>query len=258
VINRNIYLNPFEEKDFPFQCPYCDKGVLEVVEDTFQTKSTEASISLMDQIGEVSCLDTKFIAFLKCGNKNCKESVVVTGKRRAEDWSVVGDGETLIFETYSVKYTDPQINIIKILDGVPKTINNALRKSFSLFWSHPSSAGNEIRKVIEFIMDEKKVQTTGVNKKGKKYPLSLHERIEKFGEIEKEKYCGESFKLLSIKWLGNAGSHKGELIEKEDILDAYDVLDHVLDEIFLREKRIAEIKISATKVDKKFNPKGKK
>lgn len=254
AINRNIYLKPFEEKDFPFQCPYCDKGVLEVIEDTFQTKSTETSVSLMEQIGELSCLDTKFIAFLKCGNKNCKESVVVTGKKIAEDWST-GDGDTLIFENYFVKYTDPQINIIKILDSVPKTINNALRKSFSLFWSHPSSAGNEIRKVIELIMDEKEVKTMVADKKGKEHRMDLHQRIEEFGKIEKGKYLGESSKLLGIKWLGNAGSHKGELIEKEDILDAYDVLEHVLDEIFIREKRVEDAKIKAAKLNKKFSRK---
>lgn len=42
---------------------------------------------------------------------------------------------------------------------------------------------------------------------------------------------------MAVKWLGNAGTH--DVLTHEDVLDAFELLDHTLDEVYHdRSKRI--------------------
>lgn len=53
--------------------------------------------------------------------------------------------------------------------------------------------------------------------------------------------------LMALKWLGNAGSHDGSL-NKDDLLDAFEVLDHVLAEIIdERSERVAALAAAMAK-----------
>lgn len=48
-------------------------------------------------------------------------------------------------------------------------------------------------------------------------------------------------KLMAIKWVGNAGSH-ADVVAENDLLDAYDILCFVLDELYVkRSKRIGAL-----------------
>jgi len=211
----------------------------------------------MDFSGEVSCLDEKFITFLKCGNKDCKEIAVMSGIGKVEEEYDSPDDpnpNTSCVGCYEIKYMDPPTNIIKISrKDVPLEIRDVAEESFSLFWGHPSSAGNKIRTVLELILDEKGIKTSEISEKGKECSLTLHRRVEEFGKFENGKYKKLSKMLMSIKWLCNAGSHKEEL-KKEDLLNAYEVLDYVLDEIFVRERELSEAEKTSDKLDKAFNP----
>jgi len=65
-------------------------------------------------------------------------------------------------------------------------------------------------------------------KTGRLHRLTLHDRITalpKKRENVKEK-------LLALKWLGHAGSHPGEALSRDDVLDMYEVLEYVLVEIY--------------------------
>jgi hypothetical protein len=158
-----------------------------------------------------------------------------------------------IDNAYEIQNIDPAVDIFNISAEIPEDIQDSLEESFSLFWGHPSSAGNEIRKALEILMDEMKIKNKGTNKKGEEYPLNLHARIEEFGRIENGKYSGLAMKLLAIKWAGNAGSHE-DALTREDVLDAYEVLEYVLEEIFVRPMYLSKIIKTRERLDKAFKP----
>lgn len=264
MINRNKYLNLLKKENLKFSCSFCEEGVLGIVEETFKMKSTLTSEYVYEMTREIDLLKNIFVTFLKCGNEACGEIFAVTGiahsNERVDSCGddceyTCGNPHLYIDNKYEILSTEPPIDIIKIPEEIPEKISVALKESFSLFWGHPSSAGNEIRKTLEIFMDELGVKEKGTSDKGDEFDLTLHARIEEFGK--NKKYKGLSKKLLAVKWLGNAGSHKKEL-SKEDIFDAYRVLAHVLDEIFVRPKHVLSIVKTAKKLDETFNLKAKK
>jgi len=235
-------------------CPCCDKGVLGIIEDTFIHKSTKKSADDMEITGDVSCLDIKFFTFLECSNNRCKEIVVMGGIGKVEEEYESSEEQymgTSCISSYEIKYIDPPINIIKISDEVPSCITDTIKDSFSLFWGYPSLVGNRIRTALELILNEKNVKSTGVNKNGKEYRMSLHERIKEFGKIKNGEYKELQKMLLGIKWLGNVATH-GEEMKKEDLLNAYEVLDCILDEIFVRDKKLLGVKEMSHDLEKSF------
>ncbi len=257
-IDRDTYLKPFEKESFflKLKCILCESGLLEICKDTFQSKSTNTSSGIADSINDFEALDFKFITFLKC--KHCTEISIAagTGYLKEDQWPSFAE-DSIDFGPelkchYSIKYIDPPINIIDIPKEVPDGIKDMLVSSFSLFWHDVSSAGNKIRKAIELILHEKNIDSKTINKKGEDVFLSLHARIEKFGSIENQKYKDLADMLIGIKWLGNESSHKDESPEKEDLLDAYDILTCIFDEIFVREVRKLDAKDKADKLTNKF------
>ena len=60
-------------------------------------------------------------------------------------------------------------------------------------------------------MNDRGIVKTKASKKGKRQKLTLHERINYFGR----KYPDLKTILIATKWIGNAGSHVGD-ISKED------------------------------------------
>lgn len=260
--NRKAYLEYFRKEDgVHLQCPYCDVGFLKINNDTFHTKSTKAAdfaLSNYDIPGGIP--DFKFVAILAC--KNCEDIATMAGAASLVDYHgscgieecINGDHIDEEFHThfhYEIKYIDPPINIIELIEDIPQGMYEALRDSFALFWLDQGSAGNKIRIALELFMDEVEIPKTFVDKKGVTRDMSLGKRIERFGEIEDKKYEKLSWLLTSVKWLGNEGSHVGDL-GKEDLLDAYEVLEHIFDDFFVKEKRVQEIKEKADGLKKKY------
>ncbi|AVR45432.1 hypothetical protein C7S20_09200 [Christiangramia fulva] len=70
---------------------------------------------------------------------------------------------------------------------------------------------------------------------GKRKPISLHKRILIFDNKELTDL------LIAIKWIGNTGSHLGDL-ETIDILEAYKLLEFALNRLYANpEKEIKKI-----------------
>lgn len=120
----------------------------------------------------------------------------------------------------------PPLNLFKISKGCPEDIKNEIIDSFGLFWNDLPSCANKIRTSLEMLMNQQKVKRTFIQG-GKRKNLSLHKRIEDF-KVTKP---GIAEFLLAIKWIGNAGSHTGTL-EKIDVLEAYELLEHSLNKLF--------------------------
>jgi hypothetical protein len=58
--------------------------------------------------------------------------------------------------------------------------------------------------------------------------------------------------LTAIKWLGNAGSHAGSSVSADDVLVAYNLIEHVLADIYNNPK--SDLVAVAKKVNKRKGP----
>ena len=85
------------------------------------------------------------------------------------------------------------------------------------------------------------------NSKGQRVKLTLHQRIVEFNA--KDKDIGEL--LLALKWIGNTGSHVGE-IERQDLIHAFQLLEYSLIELY--EKRTETLRRLSKKIIKSKKP----
>jgi hypothetical protein len=239
-IDREKYLKPFLKEDCSLDCSVCNKGILEIENETYLSLPTESSKKVFDEISEPSVLENKFTAILRCSNKRCNEIGIISGDISIKCLSYDDDFNEVYSSMHNIRYVNPPIKIIHIPEQTPKDVGVLLNDSFGLFWLDPPSAGNKIRKVLERIMDEKQIKKE-----------QLHNRIIGFGQIENEKYKEISEMLEGVKWLGNEGSHD-EKLQKEDLLKAYEVIDFALDEIYARDKRRENAKNKSAKLKTDF------
>jgi len=259
-MNRDIFIKSFTKDNFPqFGCPACCSGFLKMDEKLYISCITEASRVFNELSGEVNGGIEHFSFIAKCENSRCNEIVTMSGEIEIEEKykmedpidiaaGLVDDVPISYYINYhDIKYTYPTLNIINIDEAIPSQIAETLKESFSLFWNHQSSAGNKIRNVVELLMDDQKIIKTKKNKKGDIVNLFLHDRLLVF-EKNKNK-LGKS--LMSVKWLGNTGSHSSTL-SKDDILDAYEILEYVFGELYISKKKENKIKKISKKMTKKF------
>jgi hypothetical protein len=117
-------------------------------------------------------------------------------------------------------------DIFELPKKCPDNVAKELRAAFKLIWPDPSAAANRVRVALENLMDHLKIQKRRKNRKGRFDKLTLHHRIEIFTKTEP----GIGDRLMALKWLGNAGSHRGK-VSQEDILDAFEIIEEALLEL---------------------------
>lgn len=255
IKNRNVYLEPVYECEFELRCSSCGGGTLRVKEGSLNKRQTNSAKEFYEVVGEVCEKDSsRFSLLLEC--KNCNEVFCVAGTTslkeyhgncgfeecldRYYEYSKEGIGDLCdhYHDYYDIKFVNPQIDIFSIPDQTTDSIKGFLIKSFALFWSDEEASANKIRTVLELLMDNFKIRKTGTNEKGKEYLLPLDRRLELFKSYKDFVHLSE--KLSAIKFLGNAGSHT-QSVSKEDLLDAYEILEYVLEECFQRQNRVNSV-----------------
>ena len=240
AINRELWSEYFSKSKFPsWTCSKCNLGLLEIQKDIFKYKETGGSRSARNHPAwEPDWIKYRFVALLKCNNKNCADSVSLAGRGEVIEFHDENYGHEIepYLPVFYPEYFYPPPQIFLIPENTPEDIKDEVLNSFSIFLSDTNAAGNRIRTCVEMILDQKKIIKTGM-KKERRINLTLHQRIEKFKLKYKE--LGEN--LLAIKWLGNAASHPTGL-SIDDIFDAFEILQHVLNELYdNRSKRIQKL-----------------
>jgi Domain of unknown function (DUF4145) len=243
---KDIYL---ETQSLDFRCPWCEKGQLTIErkeakfgKDPDSIRAIKSEPCYPHDFGPVSIQ-------LVCSYNHCSASTFAVGDYYYEEYDreEAGHMRPVHVLTFVPKFFYPTVQLFEIPKGLPDIIRTEALRVFKLFWVDYTSCGNAVRILIERLMDEQTIQKTRSSRAGKRVRLTLHERIEIF-EAKKSKYKDL---LMSLKWIGNAASHKSE-ITKENVLHSLDVIEFVLMDIY--ENRHAKMLATAKTIVKSKKP----
>ncbi len=248
------YLQIEETKDPDLTCPICNRGKLTLEKENLKYLETEESKSLKQHDDyDFEWIGYRFIAILICSNSHCLEIVSTTGIGGVEFHPQIDyDGNDYSeYRAYFIpKYFEPSIKIIDTKDEYGKAINELLTESFSVFFLNSSLCANKIRQVVEQILNEFKIKKFTINKQKKRVVINVTQRIHLF-QSKFNQHSDIAQNLLAIKWIGNIGSHQNN-VDRSQTLDAYEILQHCLDELFLNRTKAKIInKLSKTIIKNK-------
>ncbi len=247
-MNRKHFEPPFSKSALPiWRCPSCSDGAISVMEGTLISERTALSVASRAHEDWEPDWDRESISVrLRCQNKNCKEPFFLVGTTQAiEEYD--DEFGWVITNAIVPLYIHPSPLLFHASENCLPEIKTEIEQASSLFWTSPSSSGNRLRVAVELLMDHLKVPSTQQTSNGKVEVLALHKRIVLFKNGNPE--LGDL--LLAVKWLGNFGSHGSELTQK-DVLDAVELLAHVLEEIF--EQKSSKLKHLAAKINSAKGP----
>lgn len=255
-MDRKLYKIPFRKEQPPrWVCPICGKGILKSKADTFKSVETSGSKKAHGQEEwDPQWIEYVYSFVLVCSNEACKDVVVSAGEGFVDvdvDYDDNGQPEQNWFDFFRPKYFYPHLKLFSIPKGTPDNVVEELNQSFELFFCNPPSASNHIRIALENLLTYLKVKRYET-KNGKKIFLNLHRRI----DLMTSKYQSLKDYFLAIKWLGNAGSHSDKKITLDDVMDAYEIMEEALEELF--ERRKEHIQKLVKTINKKKGPKGAK
>lgn len=235
-------------------CPYCEKGEL-----LFDSKKEKmlADEKYNKQLRQSPDYDSDFERYyflinLVCSNYQCKENILVAGIITEHGLYSDTEGNGFQENTYKPKYFSKSPHIISIESSYPKDIIQLLESSFELFWVDKMSCANKIRICLESLMDYYKVPKKEKTKKGKFQIISLDKRIKKCKALINSRNTNFA---IAIKWIGNIGSHNTTECSNDKILLAYELLDFILQDLFINKSKHQQLVKKAKIINKS---KGKK
>lgn len=231
-MNRNLYKQSFTLSNSPdYNCPKCNIGLLRIQKDSFKKYTTFD----LDELQKHPDFEPEWIEYIfncvfECNNHKCASKVVCTGRGNVDfdiDVDEFGNQSQYWYSDYRPLFFHPNLKLINIPEDTPADIEKLLNQSFELFFTSPSAAANLIRISIEEILTDQGVDL--YSKKDDSKKMSLHSRIK---EHLPDKYQTIKEHLEAVKWLGNAGSHSSEELSLDDTMDAYELVEYVLSEIY--------------------------
>jgi len=234
-----------------FLCPTCLIGHLSIENNSLQIKSTaefnKLSPEHQNYVEAYNILELPFTVFLSCSNKNCNENVAVIGKTKDENFYNPPHPDpdidtSVVIETFRPIAFYPPVPLIELPKRLPDNIKDELYRSFKLFWGDLAACSNALRTTVEVLLDNFNIDRTKT-KDHKIVELSLHQRIEKFTKTINSE-IGDF--LMSIKWVGNSGSHSSQL-NFEYLSNAFEMIEYALIELY--DKRTERLK----KISKEIN-----
>lgn len=230
-MDQSLWRSTFKLEKMPaYPCPECGHGKLALRKSSYQTREGEHSKRWKyENQTEDEFEGERFIGFLVCNEEECGEIVAISGCVVTEQ--IEGpNGSARLVSAVEPMSMYPAPHIIHVSPRLNREMRRSLIKSFGLYWADKSSCANAIRITVERLLDSFKIAKTTVNQKGKRVPLALASRIDKF----EAKITGHKAALNALRSIGNVGSHDSETTE-EEVLTAYMVLEKVLSELIDKE-----------------------
>lgn len=166
-------------------------------------------------------LEGTFSGWLRCAG--CDERVAVSG-----DWCVDYDIITNVteeygsyYDAYRLRYAWPPLRLVAAPEGASESVIAAAKAAGALVWADPSAAASRLRIAVEEFLTALRIPrfTRGAGRRR----LTTHTRIDRLATTRPE--MAEA--LMAVKWIGNDGSHEGDL-DVEDVLDGAQMFEHAL------------------------------
>jgi len=251
-VDRKLFKLPFTKtSQLDWQCPTCSKGLLRIKNDSFFSEESSLSKSAHGhEDWDPDWVSSVYSCFLECANDACKETVSSTGEGFV-DWDIEHDEDGYPQHVYGDYFKPlffhPHLKLIITPKSTPDEVKLKLNESFQLFFSSPSAASNHVRAAVESMLNDLKIKKYRVSN-NKRRLINLHQRI----DLLPAKYAELKDLLIAVKWLGNAGSHSGKDLTADDVMDAYEIMEHVLSEVY--EDKSKKLKALAKKVNKAKGP----
>jgi hypothetical protein len=193
---------------------------------------------------EPDWVEYSFTAWAQCANLKCKQKCAISGRGGIAPEYTNDEGDWDWEDYFTPLNCHPMPDMISIPENCPTDIADELKSAFRVYWDNPSACAGRIRVALEHLMNHLGVPKRKKKAGGGMAGLTLHSRIDVFAS--NEPVIGNQ--LMALKWLGNAGSHDGK-VAKADLLDAFEILEHVLSEIL--EKKSARVAGLAKKLLRK-------
>ncbi|EPJ5864287.1 DUF4145 domain-containing protein [Raoultella ornithinolytica] len=238
-------------EQIPWACPTCHKGVLKILEGSFQRMETARSHAIHAYHRQYVPQHVEYVysCLFQCSNRTCNDVVSSSGVGFVDfvNYELDDDGyySSIYGDYFRPRNFEPALNLISIPDNCPNTILEPLRESFKLFFNSLGASANNARIAIEVLLTELGVP----DKRHDGGFIKLHKRIESIPPA----YAHVKDMLEAVKWIGNAGSHhSGAKPDIEDVLDTYELIEHVLEEIYA--PRLGRLIAIAEKINKNKGP----
>lgn len=235
TMDRDPFTKPFTVENLPaWKCPRCAAGHLTLQKDNLKFDQTAESRAEQEMnSSDFDWIRYRFGCIFHCSRCNDTVSCAGTGLvDRADYYDENGEHQTDYADEFYPSYFHPALQLMDMPTDCPREVIGHLQTSFSMFFANPAAALNSARIAIEALMDHFQVITEWPES-GRR--MDLHPRIERMPA----QHAKVREHLLAAKWLGNAGSHHGEMPERKDVIDVYDVLEFALHAIFDRtEERV--------------------
>jgi len=233
AIDRTIW-NAYHSRDeLPlFKCPVCQTGTLLPKGNSVEPLTPEHILRHQNHSDWHPDWDVStWSEVCKCSNKECGQSVHLSGKAEAhkepvEDLEHMGV-RTAWVELLKIETVYPAPFILPLSDKLPQGLWAVLKSSFSLYWSDQSACLNRLRTAVELLLDDQNISRVTTTAKGKTRRLNLDQRIKLFAQNSNLLDC-----LDGLRNIGNLATHDFNKVHHEDALDAYDVIHHVLREVY--------------------------
>lgn len=210
--------------DLPrYDCPTCNKGTLRQHGDIVAEETEYSKAEYAKDEWEPEWMTHRFVMLLKCDEPGCGEIVTVAGDRKVEVYEDYEENRQEVVEKYYPQNMHPAPYVFRIPPRLKTEPMQQLVKAFELMWADAGASANRIRIFVERLMDQYKVPTTGIDKKGNPYELKLFQRI---NEMEKM-HPGHKDAFDALRWVGNYGSHSGDA-KRETLLNCFEVLEGLL------------------------------
>ncbi len=227
-IDRRLWKTGLRKSYAPrWRCPSCAKGHLRLKRDTLRYEETAESRRSGDD--DPWSVAFEFSALLECDQ--CREIISCCGDGGYEPVEAFDDDESsyMDHEHYFVpKYFSKPMEIFRPPSKCPNAVKEQIRKSFAVFFCDLGAAANHVRQCVEEILSHAGIQSD--NASGGFIPLDT--RIKSFEKADPE----NAERADALRWIGNFGSHP-ETLEKEDLFDAYDILEFLLEDLYVGHSR---------------------
>lgn len=224
-MDNKLFSTHFRSENIPtWPCPMCGANSLSCSEEQF-AKQYKAPIDTNQPKFSPDYIEYVFSMKLECRIPSCGCRAVCVGTGDvSQEYLHDGSGDWDWFDNFEVKFFEPPLRLFLPPKETPNSVTKALETSFSSFFSSPSTSLSTLRSALEVLLGEMGVTSVDANGNF----LSLARRINSLPES----YRKIVEPANAIRWLGNDGTHSGIQVLRTDVIDGYNIFEHILVELY--------------------------